>query len=49
MVCIFVRGTPGTIELLHEKIEQEVPVLIFKGSGSAADLISFAFEEVNNK
>ncbi|CAF0774571.1 unnamed protein product [Rotaria sordida] len=49
MVCTLVRGTPGTIELVHRKIEQEIPTLILKGTGSAADLISFAYEEINAK
>ncbi|CAF0976650.1 unnamed protein product [Rotaria sordida] len=49
MVCIFVRGTPGTIELLYRKIQQEVPAVILKGTGSAADIIAFAYEEISAK
>ncbi|CAF1066034.1 unnamed protein product [Adineta steineri] len=49
MVCTLVRGTPGTIELLYHKIQQEVPVVILKGTGSAADIIAFAYEEMNAK
>lgn len=49
MVCTLVRGTPGTIEFLYKKIQQEVPVLILKGTGSAADMIAFAYEEINTK
>lgn len=49
MVCTLVRGTPGTIELLHRKIQQEVPAVILKGTGSAADIISFAYEEISAK
>lgn len=44
-----VRGTPGTIELLYQKIKKEVPVVILKGTGSAADLIAYAYEEMNSK
>ena len=49
MVCTLVRGTPGTIELLYRKIQQEVPAVILKGTGSAADIIAFAYEELNAK
>ncbi|CAF2034690.1 unnamed protein product [Rotaria magnacalcarata] len=49
MVCTLVRGTPGTIELLYRKIQQEVPAVILKGTGSAADIIAFAYEEINAK
>ena len=49
MVCTLVRGTPGTIELLYRKIQQEIPALILKGTGSAADIIAFAYEEINAK
>jgi len=49
MVCTLVRGTPGTIELLYKKIHQEVPAVILKGTGSAADIIAFAYEEISAK
>ncbi|CAF1275673.1 unnamed protein product [Adineta ricciae] len=49
MVCTLVRGTPGTIELLYQKIQQEVPCVVLKGTGSAADIIAFAYEEISAK
>jgi hypothetical protein len=49
MVCTLVRGTPGTIELLYQKIQQEVPAVVLKGTGSAADIIAFAYEEISTK
>ena len=49
MVCTLSRGTPGTIELLYRKIQQEVPTVILKGTGTAADMIAFAYEEINAK
>ncbi|CAF0831896.1 unnamed protein product [Rotaria sp. Silwood1] len=49
MVCTLLRGTPGTIELLYRKLQQEVPAVILKGTGSAADIIAFAYEEINAK
>ena len=49
MVCTLIRGTPGTIELLYRKILQEIPAVILKGTGSAADIIAFAHEEMSAK
>ncbi|CAF2382637.1 unnamed protein product [Rotaria sp. Silwood2] len=49
MVCTLVRGMPGTIELVYRKIQQEIPVIILKGTGSAADIITFAYEEISAK
>lgn len=49
MVCTLVHGTLGTIELLYHKIKQEIPAVIFKGTGSAADIIAYAYEEISAK
>ncbi|CAF1368592.1 unnamed protein product [Rotaria sordida] len=49
MVCTLFHGTPETIELVYQKIQQEVPIVVFKGTGLAADLIAFAYEEINTK
>ncbi|CAF0787906.1 unnamed protein product [Didymodactylos carnosus] len=49
VVCTLVRGTPGTIDFLYQKINQEIPCVILKGTGSAADIISFAYEEISAK
>ncbi|CAF1295616.1 unnamed protein product [Rotaria sordida] len=49
MVCTLVHGTPETIELVYRKIQQEIPIVVFKGTGLAADLIAFAYEEINTK
>ena len=49
MVCTLIRGTLGTIEILYKKIQQEIPVVILKGTGSAADIIAFAYEEISAK
>ena len=46
MVCIMVRGTLGAIEILRQKVEQDFPAVILKGTGSAADMIAFANDEI---
>ncbi|CAF3628955.1 unnamed protein product [Rotaria sp. Silwood1] len=49
MVCTLLHGTPETIELVYQKIQQEVPIVVLKGTGSAADLIAFTYEDINAK
>ena len=49
MVSILTQGTPGTIELLRKKIQQDIPAVILKGTGAAADIIAFAYEEITAK
>ncbi|CAF4956286.1 unnamed protein product [Rotaria sp. Silwood1] len=46
MVCTLARGTPGTIERVYRKIQNEVPIVVLKGTGSATDIIAFAYEEI---
>jgi hypothetical protein len=46
MVCIMVRGTLGAIEILSQKVQQDIPAVILKGTGSAADVIAFASDEI---
>ncbi|CAF4338691.1 unnamed protein product, partial [Rotaria sordida] len=33
MVCTLVHGTPETIELVYRKIQQEISIVVFKGTG----------------
>ncbi|CAF1546940.1 unnamed protein product [Adineta ricciae] len=49
LVYIFVRGTLDTIEILQDKIEQNLPVVIINGTGSVADLIALAYNTINTK
>jgi hypothetical protein len=44
-----VRGTLGTIEIFYQKVQQEVPAVIVKGTGSAADIIAFVYDEISAK
>ncbi|CAF2382653.1 unnamed protein product [Rotaria sp. Silwood2] len=46
MVCTLARGTPGTIERVYRKIQNEVPIVLVKGTGTATDIIAFAYEEI---
>ena len=49
MVYVLMRGTPGTIEILHQKLPQVVPIVILRGSGSAADIIASASDQIGAK
>lgn len=44
-VCLMIGGGIGSLSLVLTKITQGVPVLIFKGSGHAPDLISGTYED----
>ncbi|CAF1320961.1 unnamed protein product, partial [Rotaria sordida] len=46
MVCTLAGGTPGTIERVYRKIHNDVPIVILTGTGSATDIIAFAYEEI---
>lgn len=45
MVSLLIGGGIGSISLVLAKINQSTPVLVFKGSGHAPDLISGAYED----
>ena len=49
MVCLMIRGDLSSIEAIEFKIKREIPVVLLKGSGAAADIISFAQEELAEK
>ena len=49
MVCLMIRGDLKSIDSIELKIRKQIPVIILKGSGAAADIISFAFEELSEK
>ena len=49
MVCLMIRGDLRNIVEIEAKVSKEIPVVVLKGSGGAADIISFAFEEITEK
>lgn len=49
MVCLMIRGDLSSIDAIEFKIRREIPVVVLKGSGAAADIISFAHEELMEK
>ena len=49
MMYLLIRGSIGTIEILYQKVQQEIPIVILKGTGSAADIVSFVYDEISAK
>ena len=49
MVCLLIRGDLNSINEIESKIDKEIPVVILKNTGAAADIISFAYEEMTEK
>ena len=45
IVCLLIGGGVGSISLVLTKIYQDIPILVFKGTGHAPDLISVAYED----
>ncbi|XP_066295735.1 transient receptor potential cation channel subfamily M member-like 2 [Branchiostoma lanceolatum] len=49
VVCVLVQGGPASIQYVRGCVQQETPVLLLKGSGKAADLLAFAYEEIKER
>jgi hypothetical protein len=49
IVSLIICGDLSSIDSVEYKINKEIPVVVLKGSGGAADVIAFAFEEINKK
>jgi hypothetical protein len=45
IVCLLIGGGVGSLSLVLTKIYQSIPILIFKGTGHAPDLISGTYED----
>lgn len=45
MVGLLIQGGPIDIEHVVDLLRKKVPVLVVKGSGLAADLVAFVFNE----
>ena len=49
IVSLAIRGDLNSIDAIEYKIKKEIPVVVLKGSGGAAEIIAFAFEEISEK
>jgi hypothetical protein len=49
MVCLAIRGDLNSIDSIDFKIRKEIPVVIIKGLGGVADIIAFAYDQINLK
>ncbi|OWA49889.1 putative Transient receptor potential cation channel subfamily M member 3 [Hypsibius exemplaris] len=46
MVCILIQGGPAEIDQVLYYLNDNVPVIVIKGTGLMADLLAFAYEEI---
>ena len=46
MVGLLVQGGPLQIDHVYELLNKKVPVVVMKGTGLAADLIAFGYQEM---
>jgi hypothetical protein len=49
VVCLLIGGGVGSISLVLTKLMQNIPILVFKGTGNAPDLISCVHEDVADR
>ncbi|XP_060577769.1 transient receptor potential cation channel subfamily M member-like 2 isoform X4 [Ruditapes philippinarum] len=44
IVLLVLEGGPGTLETVHQAIQNNTPSVIVKGSGRAADILAYAYQ-----
>ena len=49
IVGLLVQGSPRVIEHVQFYIQNKMPVVVLKGSGGLADIISYVSEEIHEK
>jgi methyl coenzyme M reductase alpha subunit len=49
IVVLLIGGGVGSISLVQSKLIQCIPVLVFKGTGAAPDLIAQAYEDFGDR
>ncbi|KAL5012140.1 hypothetical protein ScPMuIL_010691 [Solemya velum] len=49
MVGLLIQGGPLEVERALDMLKRKIPVIVFKGSGYAADLIAFTYEELRER
>lgn len=49
IVGLLVQGSPKVIDHVYFYIQNKMPVVVLKGSGGLADMISYVNEEVHEK
>lgn len=49
VVGLLIHGIPAKIDLILFYLRKKMPVVVVKGSGGCADLLAFAFEEIQDR
>lgn len=49
VIGLLVQGGPPDIDHVLLLLKKKIPVVVIRGSGLAADLVSFAFQEMQDR
>lgn len=49
IVLLVLEGGPGTLETVHQSIQNNTPSVIVKGSGRAADILAYAYQNAKEE
>lgn len=49
IVGLLVQGSPKVIDHVHFYVQNKMPVVVLKGSGGLADMISYVSDEIHEK
>lgn len=49
IVLLVLEGGPGTLETVHQAITNNTPTVVVKGSGRAADILAYAYQNAKEE
>ena len=49
IVLLVLEGGPGTLETVHQAIANNTPTVLVKGSGRAADILAYAYQNAKEE
>lgn len=49
LVGLLLQGGPAQIDHINNLLKKQIPVIVVKGSGYAADLIAFVIQEIQER
>ncbi|KAL4228805.1 Transient receptor putative cation channel subfamily M member 2 [Mactra antiquata] len=49
IVLLVLEGGPGTLQTVHQAIQNNTPAVIVKGSGRAADILAYAYQNAKEE
>lgn len=49
IILLVLEGGPGTLQTVHQAIQNNTPAVIVKGSGRAADILAYAYQNAKEE